>query len=79
MAVRDEKIIVKVSPEIKEKLQTICEEMGVSMSGYVAVMIGQIVRQTTMNEQVVRQVIEQAGMEGMKMAINTATNGTDEG
>jgi hypothetical protein len=62
---RDEKVIVKLSPVIKAKLQAHCEVLGVSMSGFVAVLIGQTLKQTTTAEDAMKSIIEQIGMEGM--------------
>jgi hypothetical protein len=63
--VRDEKVIVKISPAIKEKLQAYCEELGVSMSGFIAVLIGQTLKTATQTESLIKQAIEQATKDGI--------------
>lgn len=69
---RDEKVIVKLAPEIKAKLQAHCEDLGVSMSGFLAVTIGQILKQSELAEMAMKNVFQQMGeqgiMAGMKMA-----------
>jgi predicted exporter len=72
--VRDEKVIVKLSPSIKAKLQTHCEELGVSMSGYIAVVIGQTLKQATTAEDAMKAMIEQMGKEGVIEGIKLAQN-----
>lgn len=39
--VRDEKVVVRLAPQIKNKVQVVADEMGVTMSAYIAHVVGQ--------------------------------------
>jgi hypothetical protein len=62
---RNDSVIVKLSPVIKAKLQAHCEVLGVSMSGFVAVIIGQILKQATSTEETMMGIMEKMAKEQM--------------
>lgn len=72
--VRDEKIIIKVAPEIKAELQAHCESMGVSMSGYLAVIIGQTLKAARTTENSIKELIGALGKEEIFKMMEGADN-----
>jgi antitoxin component of RelBE/YafQ-DinJ toxin-antitoxin module len=55
MAGREDKIMIRINGEIKEKFQSLCDEYGMTMSGMSAYLIGAWVRQ---QEQITNPMIE---------------------
>lgn len=63
---RDEKVIIRLSPDIKEKFERIANEQGLPMSTYGSVIIGQHVHQ--------HEVMKQKMVEAVKDAVTRALN-----
>lgn len=77
--VRDEKVIIRLAPHIKGRVQEIAEEMGVTMSGYIAHVIGSHV---VTNDAMTRGLPEQIRgvlVESMKDVIKEAQGANDLG
>jgi len=72
MAARDEKIMVRLSTDIKNEFQELADEYGMTMSALAAFVIGQFVRtQRRVVEPIIEQMAETA-RQAVKQAIDEA-------
>lgn len=56
---REEKIIIRVSEEMKTDFQTLAESMGMTMSGLGAFVIGNYMREETYKREMQEKLLEQ--------------------
>jgi len=56
LASRDEKVMIRLSSDVKKEFQTLADEYGVTMSAMAAFVIGQFVR---MQRRVVEPMVQQ--------------------
>lgn len=59
MAVREDKVIIRLTPELKTEFQEMAESMGMTMSGLGAFVIGNYMKEEKRKQEMQKSLLEQ--------------------